>query len=267
MIKYISNELCHFVGRSKSTESERFDLLTHIVKGGRLVANIQNQDKPTIQSSSNYKANRLGEIFEQNDVVCFCDIPRKSLGIHTNKYSEFGISFKKKFVSKNGGRPVMYVPSNHDITEKTNTTNPKNPNDYFTTLAFETMNFSSILMLINAFFSFENLLKELELLLPEKQFSLLDEKIINRIKGGDVHSMLFSHQSAFLTLLAFVKLFDCQMDDLDENNYYMEREWRILDNIKFDLSDIECVFLPSVLFKDYFSVSFPDYHGDFHIFD
>jgi len=109
-MSYISDHLCHFVGRSCANDDARFDLLVKIIREQQLKANLKNPDNPELRTSSRYTGERLGEIFEQCDCVCFCDIPDDMLGIHTSKYSRFGMGFNKTFLAQNGARPVMYVP-------------------------------------------------------------------------------------------------------------------------------------------------------------
>ena len=44
--------------------------------------------------------------------VCFCDIPLGQLGIHMDKYSEFGIAFAKTYLMTRGASPVFYMAEN-----------------------------------------------------------------------------------------------------------------------------------------------------------
>ena len=85
MNSYVSNVLCHFVGRSLKTDDDRFDLLVRIIKEGQLKANLEKPNSPSTSSTWTYSGERLGEIFQQCDCVCFCDIPDNLLGIHTQK--------------------------------------------------------------------------------------------------------------------------------------------------------------------------------------
>lgn len=73
MNSYVSNVLCHFVGRSLKTDDDRFDLLVRIIKEGQLKANLEKPNSPSTSSTWTYSGERLGEIFQQCDCVCFCD--------------------------------------------------------------------------------------------------------------------------------------------------------------------------------------------------
>lgn len=78
----------------------------------------------------------MGEVFGRCDCVCFCDIPNESLGIHTNKYSKFGMGFEKEFIAEQGAHPVMYVPQNYSIVEwgdgsESQSSTARKPRTYF----------------------------------------------------------------------------------------------------------------------------------------
>lgn len=49
--------------------------------------------------------------------------------------------------------------------------------------------------------------------------------------------------------------------------YYMEREWRSINSIDFSLADIKKIYLPDANYKDKFLDEFPEYSGEFVIFD
>jgi hypothetical protein len=57
---------------------------------------------------------------------------------------------------------------------------------------------------------------------------------------------LASVVASFITthVLAFVKIFDDALADDDPDNFYMEREWRVLGSVRFQLDDVARVFLP-----------------------
>ena len=141
MNQYTSNLLCHFVGRSKATDEERFQLLLLIIRGQRLIANLASPDKPSSEFHAGYQCENVGEVFGKCDCVCFCDIPDDALGIHTSKYSKFGMGFEKEFIASQGAHPVMYLPINYPIVERSMKSNiDKTPSKYFPQLLTETMN-------------------------------------------------------------------------------------------------------------------------------
>jgi hypothetical protein len=105
--RYISKELIHFVGRALK-EDEQYKLLIHIIQSGWLTHPPHN---PNI--SGNLAVNPYAKISKNEmyspQVICFCDIPSEDLSLHIKKYSPFGLSFSKDFISKNGGGPVHYL--------------------------------------------------------------------------------------------------------------------------------------------------------------
>lgn len=137
MSKYTSNLLCHFVGRSKRREEERFEPFVNIIRGEKLISNILNPNDSSSIFNSGDCCENVGEVFSTCDCICFCDIPNDALAIHTQKYSKFGIGFEKQFIAEQGARPVMYVPQNFAIRERCDNNSesesitPKNPQEYF----------------------------------------------------------------------------------------------------------------------------------------
>lgn len=61
-------------------------------------------------------------------------------------------------------------------------------------------------------------------------------------------------------VFGYVKPFNDSLADDDVNNYYMEREWRIVGNLDFKLQDVYRVILPQSYVKQ-FKSDFPDYCG------
>ncbi len=67
--------------------------------------------------------------------------------------------------------------------------------------------------------------------------------------------------SSFINdMLCFLKFFDPEKADEDIDNFYMEREWRSLFNIYFEIKDIERIILPKS-FAERFRNDVPDYFG------
>lgn len=64
-------------------------------------------------------------------------------------------------------------------------------------------------------------------------------------------------------IYSFIKFYDDTKPDDDPDNYYMEREWRGLERIEFQLQDITRIILPSEYIKRFFQ-DIPDYNA--HVF-
>ena len=268
---YTSNLLCHFVGRSKKTDEERFDLLTLIINGGRLIANIKRPNAPESLFYGGSKCERLGEVFAECDCVCFCDIPNESLGIHTSKYSKFGIGFEKNFVASQGARPVMYVPLNYPIIENTDrdiehptSETPRDPREYFPYLMHIT---GEMIPIMEITLQRANLRRIESLMLPKKLNQPFDKAIWDKVFSNNYNALGYSIIQGVANQSSYVKVFDATLPDDHPDNYYMEREWRCLKNVCFTLEDIKTIYLPSEDYKTRFADAFPTYTGEYYIFD
>lgn len=61
-------------------------------------------------------------------------------------------------------------------------------------------------------------------------------------------------------VLPFLKFYDLSRADDDAENFYMEREWRVVGAVQFKVDDIERVFLPRK-FSRAWRERFPAYSG------
>ncbi len=61
-------------------------------------------------------------------------------------------------------------------------------------------------------------------------------------------------------VLANVKFFDHLLVDDDDDNYYMEREWRVSANIPFGLRDVRRLIIPE-RYSRAIRRDFPSYYG------
>lgn len=270
-MNYVSENLCHFVGRSLPNAMDRFRLLIKIIKDQQLKANLSKPNNPEIRFTNTYHGESLGEIFEHIDCVCFCDIPDNLLSIHTEKYSQFGMGFTKKFLAMQEARPVTYVPKDAKMQEPAHTCTPTgNPTEYYLHLNKLSINFKPILCLLNAFYPLKNLLSQLMSTSDDnlmQSLSLYDPSIVNAILDGKAHSMIYSDLMGWAAQNAYIKVFDETLTDNDPENYYMEREWRSIKSVDFTITDIQKVYLPTQHFKNCFLEEFPNFTGDFWIFD
>ncbi|RLL46912.1 hypothetical protein D8M04_06865 [Oceanobacillus piezotolerans] len=208
--RYVSRELTHFVGRHL-LESERFDLLIEIIKSGRLLH--KHQEEPI---QINIDAEGLEEIVNPA-ITCFADIPINDLSLHMEKYSNFGLAFKKEFLVKNGANPVLYIASNGMVESSFYKQDIVNREHFFKKSMkeyFETMD-------------------EIRAYLVKKEGS---KAMLHAIE--DLDSFFKRH------FFAYLKPFDASRKDADEDNYYMEREWRIVGELKFTLEDVTRILVP-----------------------
>ncbi|GAG37696.1 unnamed protein product, partial [marine sediment metagenome] len=195
-------------------------------------------------------------------MVCFCDIPIEDLGIHINKYSPFGISFEKDFIVKKGGTPIYYIP----IDARQRWYN-KITGERFLELfkkaggpdiKYEKQNYEDI----NKGEYFRRMLK-----IHHDFFTLINKlitKYSQRLESTDALDLLdqYSRLDIFLNFQFFsnLKFFNHNLSDDDPDNYYYEREWRILTNIKFNIEDVRRVLIPEEYAKN-FRNDCPNYYG------
>jgi len=163
---------------------------------------------------------------------CFCDIPVDNLSIHIKKYSPFGLSFYKNFIVQNGGCPVFYIPLKGKVA-----TNIQKA-DYF-----------------------DNMLKEYHSLCGYLE-DLMKKHDHRPAFGLPQNFKRFYELQRFLAhqLFSYIKFFEHTLHEEHPDNYYFEREWRIIGQLKFKPEDIKTIFMPYE-YTNRFKKDFPEYKG------
>ncbi|MBC8484459.1 MAG: hypothetical protein H8D45_00245 [Bacteroidetes bacterium] len=227
---YISKQLTHFAGRHCANLEAQYKLFLSILKSGRLSNSEENAKKPEgiSEIEINYNAKISQDKMYIPQMVCFCDIPFKELKFHIKKYSRFGIAFYKDFIVRKGGTPVYYLPLRAQASYSNNIKKGEL--------------FDKELESLNCFLS-ETANKKQEL------------------KDGIKHI-----QENFLAyhIFSYVKFFDHELPDGDSENYYFEREWRLLGNLDFNIGDIATILIPKN-YKKRLEIDFPEYNGKVEI--
>ena len=230
---YISKELTHFLGRHLQTEDEQYNLLLTILRTGKLLSspkvNIPEYTKreftigfPKTNISSN-------EGISAN-IVCLCDIPLGDLKHHMAKYSKFGLSFLKSNLINKGANPVFYISSGTVVKGmKMANIFDANVSDYINTISLR-------------------LHRVLKSALKDDFMKLIDIKKLENIN------------SFIIEVFSYVKFFDASLNDNDPNNYYMEREWRVIGDINFNTSEVFRVILPTK-YAQQLKLDVPDFKG------
>jgi len=238
--RYVSDELTHFVGQNAANDDARFELLVSILSAPQWLTHWPHEhtllkSKVRIRRDVLLSSNELVD----PDVICFCDIPVADFAVHMEKYSKFGLAFSKSFLTEQGATPVFYVAaksawfsaeqsreatldvmnrcglSRAGLTPLEGNEPVRRKGEYFD----------------SAFKSYRQLI--LDLSGEDSPLCVDQRKILDQL-------------DEFLTsgVFSFLKFFDHEEDDDDPENWYMEREWRMHGNLKFQLSDVRRVILP-----------------------
>ncbi|MGA2780437.1 MAG: abortive infection system antitoxin AbiGi family protein [Smithella sp.] len=237
--RYISKELVHFVGRGMN-EDQQFELLLKILNECWITHAPHN---PNI--SGNLTVNPNAAISENEmyapQITCFTDIPIQDLSMHMQKYSPVGISFSKDFIAEAGGVPVHYIPKGAKVQRPQKI----DAYDYMKLMKEEKGEtfIENIYENISKAQYFDEMLKEYHLL-----FNIFREqsKIIDPQPGvsGLFKRVLDLERFLSFHIYSYFKFFDHTLPDDNPDNYYFEREWRVVGNVKIDLADVKTVFSP-----------------------
>jgi len=245
--RYTSDELTHFVGSQLPTDDERYLRLLHILHTGRLRASGPEGTTDDTASLLSIIGNKKvsDETAIHGMIVCFCDIPLPSLGLHMSKYKRFGIAFPKPFLVARGANPVFYVVN--DATLPGLSVVPTGSG------SIEPMHNVSRAELMDRIHS-EAL--ELSTKIHDMLFKSADTDLQNLLFRFNYLRLLL-----YQTTLAFVKPFNSAEPEDSTENYYMEREWRVYGDVLFQMADVHRIILPRS-YQDRFCRDCPSYCGE-----
>jgi hypothetical protein len=236
--RYVSNELTHFVGRGLSTQDAQYDLMIRIIRSGWL------SFPPYKQRVERHLVENFDGCFSNNEmynpgVICFADIPAGDLAIHIRKYSRFGIAFSKAFLIERGANPVFYVALNSNARIQIEENGHRFASEEFRA-TFPDRHDMDMIPRARYFdrmiAEYHKLFGFLEQALPKVSDAALAQQIS---RCYTVDEWLKFH------VFSYMKFFDAALPDNDDNNYYMEREWRIVHNLPFQISDILRIIIPA----------------------
>lgn len=204
---YIAKELTHF------TTYERLCKILNdcVLLGG---PNIEDSKKGVVSLSIYYKADISQDEMIDVNKVCFSDIPEGQTEIHRAKFGDCGIAFDKDFIIGKGGIPVHYVPN--DAIVDLMSANGEKGESFFNRMTKE------------LYEHFDSLICE----------SAQDPDFVKKDKYRRLYNFVVRH------IYVYYIFFDHTLPDKDPDNYYFEREWRVVGSVKFRLSDIRNVILP-----------------------
>jgi Putative abortive phage resistance protein AbiGi, antitoxin len=289
--RYVSNELSHFVGKGQ-TDEVRYDILVNkILKTGWLTYPPHDISRPR-SLSLDFSSLISDDKALKYEVVCFCDIPDSDLGIHVNKYSKFGLAFKKGFLIAKGACPVFYVANESAVsanavftpdnfaTELIKAAQARGWVDralYFSTCVRASLDIFAALDAMccdedKRFFKGGSVLLTEDFKIRFGQLLGLSAPQIaaaeSALRGNELATKNIARFRDFLIaeIFSFIKCFDAKRTFDDGANYYMEREWRIGNHVNFSLADVSRVFFPSGYAKR-FRADLPSYVGQISFID
>jgi Putative abortive phage resistance protein AbiGi, antitoxin len=268
---YSSAELSHFAGRSLPSDDARFDLLTKtiIASGTLLDARFLNAPKKPLAVFDVMSAGGPSEVaeyvpepyfeaysaksvaqneFVQPEMVCFCDIPVDPIDhfrVHTAKYGKFGLALRREFVIAQGGNPVFYIASSASTPLRlVGRGGPRV--DFFADSGvpslFQPRHRASFMdelkrRVVEAILTIRDI-NQAKTAEYQKGVSNADEHKRRVYQTFDLPAAIYPY------IFGYTKVFDPTLPDEDPDNYYMEREWRVLGCVRFALSDIARIFVP-----------------------
>jgi Putative abortive phage resistance protein AbiGi, antitoxin len=260
--RYISSELTHFVGRGLARDAQ-YTLLCKILSEGWI-----SHPPHDPRVSSNLSIEEAGGL-STNDMynpqmVCFCDIPVSDLEFHVRKYSPFGLAFSKPFLMGKGAAPVTYVPKSAAVKTLKETPDFENP----TSEAMDSYLANPFEVVPRSRYFDASIRKLKELLscpkLPEPPNGLGSDTLefFSALRDWERQNRLQMDVDRWLNfnVFSYMKFFDAHISDDDPENYYFEREWRVLGNIDFTLSNVARVCMPQE-YADRFAEHYPTYSG------
>lgn len=240
---YTSLELFHFVGHQNPKDHKaNYETLKNVLRSKCVTYSSSDLSWGPVEHKIDWERSILDETLVVPTITCYADIPKNALGVHMKKYGFFGVSLDRQYLVSFHARPVTYIPiysgDNLGISGRTL--------------------IRDIESVVKGFYQFY--IKE-----EEK-----DEECNFRGLGSlpkDARGAVSVLESTLLKdFIGFIKPFNSELNMDDPDNYYMEREWRKLGNIKFEENVVRTV----VIMRDYeddFLREFPQYKAKLKVVD
>ncbi len=238
MQRYVSRELTHFVGRGLRTQGERYKLFKRILRTGLLKASPRANAAPLARVLKKDTERRLSSNVALGlPSVCFCDIPMCDLPLHMTKYKDFGLAFSKDFLTTFGALTILYVPERGRPAS----------------LPYEGYGRGRVASQAVCFDEFWKVFNRIESAL----FKLKTREGAEPLET-DLQRLITFLQ---VHLISNLKFFDHRRADADPFNFYMEREWRVYQDVQFTLDNVDRVIMPA-RFAAQFSKDFSEFDGE-----
>ena len=97
-------------------------------------------------------------------------------------------------------------------------------------------------------------------------YQYFDSLLCNLKSRDEIERVQRLHYFLLNEVFSHIKFFDHTLSEDHNDNYYFEREWRILGNLYFRLGDIQRVIIPESFAKK-FRKDYPDYYGQISFVD
>jgi len=238
--RYVSSDLTHFVGARLRNDREQYKLLKRILKSRCLKASPKPRKAHSplvrilrIDTEARLSSNQACGL----PAVCFCDIPLCDLPLHMEKYSPFGIALSKVFLADFGALPILYVPERGRPAS----------------LPYAGYGQGRVASQAVCFDEFWKVLNRVE-----NSIARLDRQNDLKSLAKDLRRIITFLQ---FHLVSNLKFFSHRLADDDPNNFYMEREWRVCQDVPFALEDVLRVIIPA-RYSRQFRRDFPSFDGE-----
>lgn len=238
--RYVSDELTHFVGASEEDDEARYQLMLKILNEGWLTHPPHLPGFSASISILRQKAVSSNEMIVPA-MVCFCDIPPDDLDVHVAKYGRFGIAFPKATLIDRGANPVFYVALTSQVFMPFARTAAKAATPEGSTTP-DTKVLSAIFgQPVSLGDVFDTGLEMWH------EYSDLTGAEMSIFSPGESEQwdLLFDIRSFLMyRVFSYLKFFDPRLSHSDRDNFYLEREWRVVGNVQFTISEVIRLLVP-----------------------
>lgn len=238
-MSYVSSALYHFNGFDKPNDHKKnYEVLKEILRQGCISSPPHIPGYGEIKFTYFRDRSLLDELkgkgMIEPSIVCFADIPAEHLGIHCQKYGYCGIALKRNFLTKNGARPVSYIP----VDEVWSIDNWGHA--YLNSL--------------------EAAYKTIVLWQDEHHGGSGPKMSVVEHEPKNIEDKLVLLKHSLGQELCFIKPFKSMLPEDHIDNFYMEREWRMRMNAYFamDTDAVEKICVPGVYIEE-LKCEFPIY--------
>jgi len=246
--QYVSEELTHFVGRAEPNDDARYKLLLEILRSGSLKSSASAPDSRLPQRIEP----DLSKPLSSNECyvphcVCFCDIPRNCLRLHMGKYSRFGVAFTKEWLDSRGASPVLYVARDTPVTDQgmvLKEARRLRDNGRIRQDVYEEIEANSCQVGLHT--TVQTAADAMDQMFPRSFLGLTEQlgRPDSYLPQDQRTGIIELRRVLFYHLFAYLKFFDHALPDDHPDNYYMEREWRVLRSVDFTLQDVALIIRP-----------------------